>query len=123
MKKQHLKQSTKKFYMYIKNYCFSTNSVINFILFYFSVLVPCYSTQFFICLGMASFHCSNGRNFNIKNCLQAQKSKLKNSLIQSVFYFATLTQETPEVTMIIHQTITNKYKNCLPLTMLQLQIY
>ena len=116
-----LRNLQKKFY--IKNYCSSINSVINFIFFYFSVLVPCYSTQFFTCLTMASFHCSNGRNFKIKNCLQAQKSKLKNSLIQSVFYFTTLTQETSEVTMIIHQTITNEYKNCLPLTRFQLRIY
>ena len=121
-KKQRFLSNLQKNF-YIKNYCYSTNSVINFILFYFSVLVPCNSTQFFTCLAMASFHCSNGRNFKIKNCLQAQKSKLKNSLIQSVFYFTTLTQETAEMTMIIHQTITNEYKNYLPLTRLQLQIY
>ena len=99
------------------------NTLINFIFFYFSVLVPCYSTQFFTCLEMASFHCNHGRNFKIKKLFAGSKSKLRSSLIQSVFYFTTLTQETSEVTRIIHQTITNGYKNCLPLTRYQLQIY
>ena len=87
------------------------------------MLFLCYSTQFFTCLAMASFHCSNGKNFKIKKLFAGSKIQIEKQFNSVRILFHYLTQETPEVTMIIHQTITNEYKNCLPLTRFQLQIY
>ena len=66
--REHLNQSKKSFKEETTVFLLIILLVLNF---QFFVLIPCYSSEFFTCLAMSFFNCSDDKNFKIKTYFQA----------------------------------------------------